>query len=273
MACEEQPTASRKRAPHSRTTKVVDGFPKRDHNNNNNNETPDGYQIEDVNYLTPSAEELRSIDEKPDYSEWKPQIRWPDTIVQIFLHAGFVYGLFLLFSVKFYSILWCKSPPIFTFYLNNKTQWLMCLFCSFWINNVLRLWNHSWCAQAMVSQLVHRELAPPCTVDVPIYDRRPGNLWLSLYQKIKLNPNVNIYSQRDAYTWAHDHRVHHKFSETDADPHNCHRGFFFAHIGWVILTPHPEVVAKRKIIDMRDLEADPIVMFQKKWEHFLSFDS
>ena len=65
--------------------------------------------------------------------------------------------------------------------------------------------------------------------------------------------------------------MHHKFTETDADPHNCHRGFFFAHIGWVILTPHPEVVAKRKVIDMRDLEADKVVMFQKKFYEPLFF--
>lgn len=52
--------------------------------------------------------------------------------------------------------------------------------------------------------------------------------------------------------------------ETDADPHDARRGFFFAHVGWLFLTPHPEVVAKRKIIDMRDLESDPIVMWQKR---------
>lgn len=82
---------------------------------------------------------------------------------------------------------------------------------------------------------------------------------------------MNVYlnhrspSQRDAYTWAHDHRVHHKYSETEADPHNAKRGFFFAHVGWLMLTPHPQVVEKRKIIDMSDLEQDPIVMFQKKY--------
>lgn len=52
--------------------------------------------------------------------------------------------------------------------------------------------------------------------------------------------------------------------ETDADPHDARRGFFFAHVGWLFLTPHPEVVAKRKIIDLSDLENDPIVMWQKR---------
>ncbi|CAH1727843.1 unnamed protein product [Chironomus riparius] len=74
-----------------------------------------------------------------------------------------------------------------------------------------------------------------------------------------------ISGQRDAYTWAHDHRVHHKYSETDSDPHNAHRGFFFAHVGWLFLTPHPNVIEKRKAIDMSDLEADSVVMWQKKY--------
>lgn len=71
--------------------------------------------------------------------------------------------------------------------------------------------------------------------------------------------------QRDAYTWALDHRIHHKFSETEADPHNAKRGFFFAHVGWLFLTPHPKVDEKRKVIDMSDLENDKVVMFQRKW--------
>ncbi|KAH0951044.1 hypothetical protein HN011_010592 [Eciton burchellii] len=73
-----------------------------------------------------------------------------------------------------------------------------------------------------------------------------------------------IAGQRDVYTWALDHRVHHKYSETDADPHNAKRGFLFAHVGWLFTTPHPDVVAKRKAVDMSDLEADPIVMWQKR---------
>lgn len=73
-----------------------------------------------------------------------------------------------------------------------------------------------------------------------------------------------IAFQNSVYVWARDHRVHHKFSETDADPHNATRGMFFSHIGWLMCKKHPEVKAKGKTIDMSDLEADPIVMFQHK---------
>ncbi len=36
--------------------------------------------------------------------------------------------------------------------------------------------------------------------------------------------------ENSIYVWARDHRVHHKYSETSADPHDANRGFFFAHV-------------------------------------------
>lgn len=32
-----------------------------------------------------------------------------------------------------------------------------------------------------------------------------------------------LAGQNSIYEWVRDHRVHHKFSETDADPHNSNR--------------------------------------------------
>lgn len=74
-----------------------------------------------------------------------------------------------------------------------------------------------------------------------------------------------IAGQNCMYIWVRDHRQHHKFSDTDADPHNANRGFFFSHIGWLMSRKHPEVIRKGKTIDMSDLEADKLVMFQKKY--------
>jgi stearoyl-CoA desaturase (delta-9 desaturase) len=34
--------------------------------------------------------------------------------------------------------------------------------------------------------------------------------------------------------WIATHRVHHAFSDTDRDPHNSHRGFWFSHLGWML---------------------------------------
>ncbi|KAK1134885.1 hypothetical protein K0M31_007652 [Melipona bicolor] len=71
--------------------------------------------------------------------------------------------------------------------------------------------------------------------------------------------------QNDIYEWSRDHRVHHKFTDTDADPHNAKRGFFFSHMGWLLLRKHPDVMKKGATIDMSDLERDPIVFWQKKF--------
>lgn len=60
-------------------------------------------------------------------------------------------------------------------------------------------------------------------------------------------------------------RVHHKYTDTNADPHNYSRGFFFAHMGWLMVKKHPDVKAKGKLIDMSDIERDPLVMWQKKY--------
>ncbi|XP_012276758.1 acyl-CoA Delta(11) desaturase isoform X2 [Orussus abietinus] len=71
--------------------------------------------------------------------------------------------------------------------------------------------------------------------------------------------------QNSVYNWVRDHRVHHKFSETDADPHNSNRGFFFSHVGWLMTKKHPEVLRKGRQIDMSDVLEDPVVQFGEKY--------
>jgi stearoyl-CoA desaturase (delta-9 desaturase) len=70
--------------------------------------------------------------------------------------------------------------------------------------------------------------------------------------------------QNDIYEWCRDHRVHHRWSETDADPHNSNRGFFFAHMGWLCCKKHPQVRDKGAEIGLDDLLKDPIVRYNKK---------
>ena len=75
-----------------------------------------------------------------------------------------------------------------------------------------------------------------------------------------------IAGQNDIFEWARDHRVHHKYSETDADPHNAKRGFFFSHVGWLVVKKHPDVIKKGQQLDLSDLYKDKIVMFQRRYE-------
>lgn len=64
-----------------------------------------------------------------------------------------------------------------------------------------------------------------------------AKLWL----RIILLWMHTLAGQNCLYVWVRDHRQHHKFSDTDADPHNANRGFFFSHIGWLLSKKHPKV--------------------------------
>ncbi|XP_032666231.1 acyl-CoA Delta(11) desaturase-like isoform X2 [Odontomachus brunneus] len=71
--------------------------------------------------------------------------------------------------------------------------------------------------------------------------------------------------------WVQDHRVHHKYTDTDADPHNSNRGFFFSHIGWLMMKKHSEVIRRGREIDMSDVLTDPVVVFDDKYSVILRF--
>ena len=71
--------------------------------------------------------------------------------------------------------------------------------------------------------------------------------------------------ENDIYTWSRDHRLHHKYTETDADPHNSRRGGFFAHVGWLLTRKHPDVLIKGATIDNSDLIHDPVVYYNRKF--------
>ncbi|CAK1554451.1 unnamed protein product [Leptosia nina] len=69
--------------------------------------------------------------------------------------------------------------------------------------------------------------------------------------------------------WVRDHRMHHRYTDTDGDPHNAARGFFFSHIGWLLVKKHEEVKNRGKFIDMSDIYANPVLSFQKKYGFFI----
>ncbi|GLH12577.1 Acyl-CoA Delta(11) desaturase, partial [Gryllus bimaculatus] len=75
--------------------------------------------------------------------------------------------------------------------------------------------------------------------------------------------------QNHIHEWARDHRLHHKYTDTDADPHNSTRGFFFSHVGWLLVRKHPHAEERAKLVDMSDIEQDEVVMFQKKYYRVL----
>ncbi|XP_018574709.1 acyl-CoA desaturase [Anoplophora glabripennis] len=67
------------------------------------------------------------------------------------------------------------------------------------------------------------------------------------------------------YDWVRWHRLHHKHFGTDLDPFNPNRGWFYAHVHSVALRLSPAQEKALEEIDMTDIEAEKMVMFQKKW--------
>lgn len=67
--------------------------------------------------------------------------------------------------------------------------------------------------------------------------------------------------ENSGLSWAADHRRHHKYTDHDEDPYDITKGFFHAHIGWILFRCAP-----RTSFDCaKDLQADGLVMWQHRY--------
>lgn len=66
--------------------------------------------------------------------------------------------------------------------------------------------------------------------------------------------------QNSALKWSSDHRIHHSRTDEIEDPYNITRGFLWAHMGWVFFKD--PAIARPPA--MRDLQADPLVLWQDR---------
>jgi stearoyl-CoA desaturase (delta-9 desaturase) len=66
--------------------------------------------------------------------------------------------------------------------------------------------------------------------------------------------------QNSALAWAADHRRHHGSTDSDEDPYDARRGFWYSHVGWVIRKADPTLAP----VPVRDLERDPLVVWQHR---------
>lgn len=70
--------------------------------------------------------------------------------------------------------------------------------------------------------------------------------------------------QGSARWWCRNHRAHHRYMDSDKDPYSVHKGFWHAHIGWMILKQDVSLIGR---VDISDLNSNYAVMFQH--EHYL----
>jgi stearoyl-CoA desaturase (delta-9 desaturase) len=69
--------------------------------------------------------------------------------------------------------------------------------------------------------------------------------------------------QNSIIVWSARHRIHHRdVDDNDKDPYSIGRGFWFAHIGWM-LRDYPSGEVDYSVV--RDLQRDPVAAWQHKW--------
>lgn len=70
--------------------------------------------------------------------------------------------------------------------------------------------------------------------------------------------------ENSVIAWGAAHRFHHRFVDSDEDPYNPQEGFWYSHMGWVMVEgPHHDDTS-----DVPDLWKDPICRWQH--EHYLA---
>jgi stearoyl-CoA desaturase (delta-9 desaturase) len=66
--------------------------------------------------------------------------------------------------------------------------------------------------------------------------------------------------QAPVITWASEHRDHHRFVDQDRDPYCAKRGFFWAHVGWIMRRAD-----SRSFENVADLHGKPFVLAQERF--------
>ena len=66
--------------------------------------------------------------------------------------------------------------------------------------------------------------------------------------------------------WASDHRRHHKHVDHDDDPYSISKGFFFAHIGWLLFKLNPD----HPYDNVPDLLKDRLVVWQDRYVQLIA---
>ena len=67
--------------------------------------------------------------------------------------------------------------------------------------------------------------------------------------------------------WSSDHRKHHSLSETEDDPYSIIKGFWHAHIGWIVKNTTEE---KSRIVGVKDLKKKSAIIFQNKYYYHIA---
>jgi len=75
--------------------------------------------------------------------------------------------------------------------------------------------------------------------------------------------------ENSALHWSSDHRRHHKHTDHDNDPYDISKGFFWAHMGWILF----KLNAPIPMDNVQDLRKDSLIRFQDKHCVLIAFSA
>lgn len=70
--------------------------------------------------------------------------------------------------------------------------------------------------------------------------------------------------------WARDHRAHHRYVDTALDPYAAPKGFFYSHIGWMLVKKDRRLLTASSTRMVQDLEKDWFIRAQAKYYGFFA---
>ena len=70
-----------------------------------------------------------------------------------------------------------------------------------------------------------------------------------------------LAAQGPILLWVAEHRLHHRYSDTEKDPHDSNRGFFFSHVGHLFYHKEFEDVKEQWMKYVPDLASQPYYRF------------
>jgi stearoyl-CoA desaturase (delta-9 desaturase) len=72
--------------------------------------------------------------------------------------------------------------------------------------------------------------------------------------------------ENSALMWASEHRRHHKHVDHEDDPYDISKGFFHAHIGWLLF----KLKVQPPYDNVADLKKDRLVILQDRWVQLIA---
>lgn len=95
------------------------------------------------------------------------------------------------------------------------------------------------------------------------------------HRAYKAHPIVEVFlaffgagaSQGSILWWSRLHRLHHNKSDTEDDPYGPQKGFLYSHVLWIFENRNIKAL---KYVDVKDLKANSIVMFQHRFYAIIS---